>query len=95
MAVNTSKKAPPSRGASDKKTRLIYLGPSMGDAMLKNGQVFKGGMPSHLSALLRDMPELERLFVPVDQAIDAIKKLSDQSSEESRVFALAGKGRRN
>ncbi|NCC97333.1 MAG: hypothetical protein EOM02_10895 [Synergistales bacterium] len=83
---NISKSVP---RASDRKIRLMYMGPNLGREMLMSGQVFKGGYPPHLTALFGEFPELKKLFIPVEDVMEFKKKLKEPGSEESRLFSAA------
>lgn len=59
-----------------KQESLIYVGPSVPGGTLLRFTVFRGGKPKHLTKLLEDCKEIDRLFVPIVNLSESLAKIN-------------------
>lgn len=90
--ANKVKEAPETAAAPAKARRkgdLMYLGPTIAGAA-RHGTVFRNGMlPKGAQACIAELPMMERLFVEVEKAPDAVKELRKSRSALGTVYAQA------
>lgn len=72
---------------SKKKTEaVVYVGPNLaGSLPLRQFTVFRGGMPPHVSAAMKDDDDLRQLFVPVAELSAARDQLKNNGSRLARA----------
>ncbi len=65
---------------------LMYLGPTI-TGVVKRGTVFKDGiLPKRAQEYITEFPQMERLFVKVDNAPEAVKELRKKQGVLSAVY---------
>lgn len=47
--------------------KLIYVGPNFRNHAVTKYSVFEGGLPKHIAKDVEKVPELKRLFVPLEK----------------------------
>ncbi|MDR3353685.1 MAG: hypothetical protein LBO21_01450 [Synergistaceae bacterium] len=65
---------------------LIYCGPSLPRAKIISGSLYRGGLPKNIEALIGKIPEIGRLTVPVSKLAETQRKISEQGTEENRLY---------
>ena len=73
-----------------KKNRVIYVGPSLPNGLLRHGQVFIGGLPAHLP-----MEKVGGFMIPLNDLPAAKRDLKDPTSllaQKIRNFVESNKG---
>ncbi|BBB91053.1 MAG TPA: hypothetical protein PKA28_10820 [Methylomusa anaerophila] len=70
----------------NKPEQLIYIGPNIPGGALHRYQVYKGGIPEHLTNTIEKCPAIRGLFVPVEQFATAEQALSSVGSAEHTLF---------
>lgn len=71
-----------------KKTR-IYVGPNLSRGRLMRYSTFIGGLPQNLSSEFEAMPELARLFVPVENLSRAVEEVNTKGTPLNKYYNLA------
>ncbi len=67
---------------------LAYVGPNMaGEITLRQFQIFRGGLPEHLAAAVKDDREMKALFVPVADLSTARQQLKKKGSLLNRAHS--------
>ena len=74
---------------TSKPARLIYVGPNVPGGILQRFQVFKGGIPPYCEDLLKKVPEIKELFVPVEGLEAMRRKIEESGTNEARLFYIA------
>lgn len=74
------------KSASEK---LIYVGPNLSRGRLLQYQVFIGGLPKHLDAEFDEFPQLEKLFVSVEQLNRALEKVQQTGTPLNKYYKQA------
>jgi hypothetical protein len=76
--------------AKAKKTeKKMYIGPDLSRGRLQHGQVYIGGLPTHLAAEFESLPALERLFVPLTEVDAAIKETQKAGTPLNKYYRQA------
>jgi hypothetical protein len=70
----------------EKIVRLVYIGPSLRQGLLKTGTVFKGGYPEELNQLMDKVPALRDLFVSPAKLGAARASLAQPGGRYQTVF---------
>lgn len=68
------------------KKNLMYLGPSI-TGVIRHAEVYAGGIPEAAKACVSQLPVMERLFVSLDDAADAVKELRKEESALGAIYA--------
>lgn len=74
------------KSASEK---LIYVGPNLSRGRLLQYQVFIGGLPKHLDAEFDEFPQLEKLFVSVEQLNRALEEVQQTGTPLNKYYKQA------
>lgn len=61
------------------RQRLVYIGPSLSRARLRRYQIFIG-LPTYLDAEFTACPEIERLFIPVEELTEAKRECAHKGT---------------
>ena len=69
--------------------RLIYIGPNLSRGRLLQYQVFIGGLPEHLDAEFDEFPQLERLFVPLENLNEAVEDAKKAGTPLNKYYKQA------
>lgn len=76
--------------AKNKKTeKLIYIGPNLSRGRLLQYQVFIGGLPEYLDAEFDEFPQLEKLFVSVEQLNRALEEVQQTGTPLNKYYKQA------
>lgn len=76
--------------AKAKKTeKKMYIGPDLSRGRLQHGQVYIGGLPTHLAVEFESLPALERLFVPLTEVDAAIKETKKAGTPLNKYYRQA------
>ena len=76
--------------AKNKKTdKLIYIGPNLSRGRLLQYQVFIGGLPERLDAEFDEFPQLEKLFVSVEQLNRALEEVQQTGTPLNKYYKQA------
>lgn len=59
---------------------VIYIGPNVPGGALSRFAVFNNGYPVHVDALRKKYPEIEPLFIPVEEYPNRMHELNSQTS---------------
>lgn len=90
--MNKAKEMPEAAAApakAKKKGDLMYLGPTIAGAV-RHSTVFRNGiLPKEAQDCIAELPMVERLFVEVEKAPDAVKELRKSQSALGTVYAQA------
>ena len=70
------------------ETARVYLGPSY-YGIVQKGTVFRGQLPPKLEALIKGIPFLEGLLVPVENLAESRKALRREGSELNALYKRA------
>lgn len=62
------------------KDQVIYIGDNIGLG-ITNGSVYIGGVPRAILERAEKYPEIEHLVVPIDEMIEAKKRLKEPGSK--------------
>ena len=65
---------------------VIYVGPNSFELMMKKFQVFTGGLPLYVKRAIEQIPQIERLIVPVSQLEEMRAKIEKSGTYEARIF---------
>ena len=68
---------------------LIYIGPTLTVRDLTRFAVFCGGLPDHVSALVREHPCLRSLIIPVGELVRARRELTQKGSLRHTMYKTA------
>ena len=68
---------------------LIYIGPTLTARGLTRFAIFRGGLPEHVSALVREYPCLRSLIVPVGELVRARRELTQRGSLRHTMYVRA------
>ena len=68
---------------------LIYIGPTLTTRGLTRFAIFRGGLPGHVSALVRGHPCLGSLIVPVGELVRARRGLTQKGSLRHTMYLKA------
>lgn len=68
---------------------LIYIGPTLTVRGLTRFAVFCGGLPDHVSALVREYPCLRSLIIPVGELVRARRELTQKGSLRHTMYKKA------
>lgn len=71
----------------EREEKRIYIGPSLKGIV--HGTVFQSGLSSALEEMIRKMPVVAELVVPVSRLQKANRELADPGSAMSRFFKIA------
>lgn len=74
------------KSASEK---LIYVGPNLSRGRLLQYQVFIGGLPTHLDEEFNEFPQLEKLFVSVEQLNRALEEVQQTGTPLNKYYKQA------
>ena len=66
---------------------LVYVGPS--NKIIDSNAVYSNGIPKNISENFKECPSLEKLFVPIDNLVDAQKQLNDKETALSLFYNKA------
>lgn len=77
------------QSVTDTPQRLIYVGPTLKGYKLVKYQVFIGGYPTHLDAEFTKCPQIERLFVPVKDLVQAEQEIATAGTPLNKYYKLA------
>lgn len=72
-----------------KKSKLIYVGPSLRHAQLMRHQIFIGGYPAKADEIEKSCPNIRELFVPIDQLETAEKAVRTKGTPLNKYFRKA------
>lgn len=67
-------------------TQQMYIGPNI-PGIAKRGTVYLEGLPGALAVVIKEMPEVGNLVVPMGQATAAMLELSEQGSARNISYA--------
>lgn len=67
--------------------KVIYVGPNLRNHALIQYAVYIGGKPKHISKELEKVPELAKLFVPVDKLEYAQKQINSPGTPLAKYYA--------
>lgn len=70
------------------KKAYIYLGPNIPNGLLWSGSIYKDNYPEHLNDLFEKVPEVKKLFVEIQNAVEFKRKLSQKGTEEERLYSV-------
>ncbi|MGG1442094.1 hypothetical protein ABE354_08545 [Brevibacillus laterosporus] len=70
----------------DSIEQLIYIGPNIPGGRLVQNTVFRDGIPEHLNDLKEKHPQLNDLFVPVTQFIEAQAQIQRPGTTEYQAY---------
>lgn len=88
---NNKAKAKPQRteSAPTKKTKkaFMYLGPNLPNGQLFNGACYTDEVPEYVQEIYKNIPELKKLFVPIDKDFPKAKsKVEQEGTELNRLY---------
>lgn len=63
----------------EKKETLVYLGPEV-PGVAAVGTVFKNGLPKKLEEMVKELPAVKMLLVPVRDVVKVKKELTKETS---------------
>lgn len=69
---------------------VVYVGPNLPGGSLSAFTVFKNGLPAHVQQLQEQTPELQALFVPVNELPTARQRLA-RSGPEAKAMQTVRK----
>lgn len=70
----------------EKNNDLMYLGPAI-TGVVKRGTVFKNGiLPKRAQECITEFPQMERLFVKVDNVPEVVKELRKKQSALGAIY---------
>ena len=72
--------------ADPRRARVAYVGPNVPGGALQRFQVFKGGLPPYCEDLIKKIPEIKGLFVPVEGLEATRRKIEESGTNEARLF---------
>ena len=64
----------------------IYLGSDIKGGVLNHGSIYKNKLPNYIMDLINKSPFLADMFVEIEKAADFKKKVSEQGTEENRIY---------
>lgn len=64
----------------------VYLGPTLHKRALVTASAYRGGLSDYVTGLVRRIPELRTLIVPLGDAARARRKIAEPGTEENRVY---------
>lgn len=71
----------------------IYLGPNLRGGQLLQSTVFRSGIPSYLTPLMAEQPDVAELIVPVEEMTEVQERILQAGTAEYTVYQrLLGKG---
>lgn len=71
----------------------IYLGPNLRGGQLLQATVFRSGIPSYLTPLMTEQPDVAELIVPVEEMTAVQERILQAGTAEYTVYQrLLGKG---
>lgn len=74
-------------GAPDPLDRLqVYAGPTMHRRVMIAGSVYKNGLPEHVKDLIRKVPDVGRIIVPVKDFPTVRKETETPGTEYHRIY---------
>ena len=79
----------PAEAPAEKLSRVIYVGPNIPGGVLQRFQVFKGGLPPYCEDLIKKVPEIKGLFIPVEGLEATRRKIEEPGTNEARLFYAA------
>lgn len=65
---------------------LIYVGPNIYKMAMHRFQVYRGGLPPHVTRAIEKIPEIKNLIVPVTELETMRQKINKAGTNESRLF---------
>ena len=89
MVENTKKINTEKVKVAEKTITLVYLGPTLPAGKLKSNPVFNGtekGIKTHMSAVLEEYPEVEKLLVPVSQLAEYKDKIKNAGNVINKYY---------
>jgi hypothetical protein len=72
--------------AQSSPQRLVYVRPNVPSGALQRFQVFKGGLPPYCEDIIRKIPEIKELFVPLEGLETARRNIEEPGTNEARLF---------
>jgi hypothetical protein len=57
--------------------------------------VYRGGLPANVTALAKEIPEINKLIVPVSKLGETRKKTDTPGTEENRLYQTILRSRRS
>lgn len=64
-----------------KDEQIVYIGDNFGTTLLKD-TVFIGGIPDYIQEIIKEVPRMEDLFVPLNELVAAKVALETQGTIE-------------
>lgn len=65
---------------------VIYVGPDSFQLMLKKFQVFTGGLPLFVQRAIEQIPDIQKLIVPIEELENMRAKIAKSGTYEARIF---------
>src|SRR5690625_4626992 len=72
-----------------KKTKsepLVYVGPNIRVGALSRFTILRDEVPTHISNLIKDQPEIELLIVPASKLINALSRIEKTGTREASAY---------
>jgi hypothetical protein len=66
--------------ATEPSDQIIYVGASIDRLGLQQFAVYRGGIPEHAQAAVKECPDLAELFLPIEQLNRARRDIQRQGS---------------
>lgn len=65
--------------------KVMYLGPTI-RGVVKNGDVFEGGLPKKLSKVAEKKPIVKNLIVPLSDVVEVKRAIDQEGTAEAVAF---------
>ncbi|WP_024346585.1 hypothetical protein [Lacrimispora indolis] len=65
--------------------KVMYLGPTI-RGVVKNGDVFEGGLPKKLSKVAEKKPIVKNLIVPLSDIVETKRAIDQEGTAEAVAF---------
>jgi hypothetical protein len=60
----------------------VYIGPTLHRRVLVASSVFRGGLSPHVTGLIEKIPELGQMIVPLDEVVEAKRRIKEPGTTE-------------
>lgn len=68
-----------------REEKVMYLGPTI-RGVVKNGDVFEGGLPKRLSRVAEQKPIVKNLIVPLTEIVNVKREIEQEGTAEAIAF---------